>query len=124
MHERRLGMNYDVSPRTALVTGATQGIGRSPTELLLSRGYVVHGTFNSSSAQAEIMANKHPALHMHKADFRRPSAVDELLAAIQGVDFDALVNNAGIFEMDGFDNLDVDSWRAVLEVNLTAPVRL
>src|ERR1700730_16347665 len=102
-------MNYETTPRTALVTGATQGIGRSTTELLLSRGYVVHGTFNSSSVQAEIMAKQHAGLHMHKADFRRPSAVDELLAAVQGVDFDALVNNAGIFEMDGFSNWDADS---------------
>lgn len=116
-------MTVDASP-TALVTGASQGIGRAVAELLLGRGYAVHGTYNASLDDAAAMVERHPGLQMHRADLRQPQAVDELLEAIKGVRLDALVNNAGVFESDGFDAWSEATWRAVLEVNLTAPARL
>jgi len=109
---------------TFLVTGASRGIGKATAELLVSRGYTVHGTYNQSQAEAEELAGQHPNLHFHQADFTDPSAVDSLLASLKDVEFQGLVNNAGIFEMDGFDDWDFDLWRAVFEVNLIAPVRL
>jgi len=108
----------------ALVTGASRGIGRATAELLLSRGYTVHGTYNQSQAEAEKLAAKHSNLTFHQADFTDPSAVDSLLSALNGIPLHGIVNNAGIFEMDGFADWDYDLWRAVFEVNLIAPIRL
>src|ERR1700752_4301123 len=109
---------------TVLVTGASRGIGRATAELLLSRGYNVHGTYNQSKTEAEELASKYPNLSFHQADFTNPSAVDALLTKLKDIKFNGLVNNAGIFEMDGFDDWDFDLWRAVFEVNLIAPIRI
>lgn len=111
-------------PPTVLVTGASRGIGRATAELLVSRGYIVHGTYNQSKVEAEELETRHSDLHFHQADFTDPSSVDALLETLKGIEFNGLVNNAGIFEMDGFDEWDFDLWRSVFEVNLIAPVRL
>ncbi|HWM95148.1 MAG TPA: SDR family oxidoreductase [Thermoanaerobaculia bacterium] len=110
--------------KTALVTGASRGIGRATAELLLTRGYDVHGTYNQSRAEAEKLSAKYPNLHFHQADFTDPSSVDRLLSSLEGVSLQGLVNNAGIFEMDGFADWDYELWRNVFEVNLIAPARL
>lgn len=110
--------------RAVLVTGASRGIGRATAELLLSRGYTVHGTFKQSRAEAEEFASRNKELHFHQADFTDPSSVDQLLSKLAGVELHGLVNNAGIFEMDGFADWDYELWKTVFEVNLTAPVRL
>jgi 3-oxoacyl-[acyl-carrier protein] reductase len=109
---------------TYLVTGASRGIGKATAELLANRGYDVHGTYNQSKAEAEELSAKYSNLQFHQADFTDPSAVDSLLAGLKGKEFHGLVNNAGIFEMDGFDEWDFDLWRTVFEVNLIAPIRL
>jgi 3-oxoacyl-[acyl-carrier protein] reductase len=109
---------------TVLVTGASRGIGKATAELLLSRGYTVHGTYNQSRAEAEKLEAKYPNLRFHHADFTDTSSVDKLLSSLASIPLDGLVNNAGIFEMDGFAEWDYDLWRAVFEVNLIAPIRL
>lgn len=109
---------------TVVVTGASRGIGRATAELLLAEGYTVHGTFNESRAEAEELSASYPDLTMHHADFSDPAGVDQLLSALDGLDLHGLVNNAGVFEMDGFDEWDYSLWQRVLEVNLNAPLRL
>jgi 3-oxoacyl-[acyl-carrier protein] reductase len=107
-----------------LITGASRGIGRATAELLLSRGYTVHGTYNQSKTEAEELAIKYPHFHFHQADFTNPDAVDKLITSLADIQFNGIVNNAGIFEMDGFDEWNYKLWQNVFEVNLTAPVRL
>ena len=110
--------------KRVLVTGASSGIGKATTELLLDHGYIVHGTYCTKKEEAEHAAAKHSQLTMHCADFRNPSAVDDLLALLTGETLYGIVNNAGIFEMDGFGEWDYKIWKTVFEVNLNAPLRL
>lgn len=110
--------------KTVLLTGASRGIGRATAEVLLNRGYIVHGTYNQNKTEADNLAKQYSDFHTHQADFSDPSAVDRLLADLSGVEFHGLVNNAGIFEMDGFAEWDYSLWRNVFEVNLLAPLRI
>jgi len=109
---------------TVLVTGASQGIGRSTAELLCARGYTVHATFNSSRAEASELEKTHAGLTFHQADFAARDGVDTLLRALAGVRLDGIVNNAGIFVADGFEEWDCSIWQTVFDVNLTAPLRI
>lgn len=110
--------------KTAIVTGASSGIGYATAELLAQRGYEVHGTFNQRKDEAETLANKYSNLSFHQADFSIPNGVEKLLSEVKGMQFDVLVNNAGIVEADGFDDWDYGVWSTVLSVNLDAPTRL
>ena len=110
--------------RVALVTGASRGIGRATTELLLDEGYEVHGTFRSSNHEADELSRGQTKLRMHEVDLASEASIDELLAALTGQRFDAIVNNAGVFMLDGFEDWDSETWQHVLDVNLTAPARV
>lgn len=110
--------------RTILVTGASRGIGRATAELLLARGYRVHGTYNQSKEDAEQLASRNPRLKFHQADFSDPKAIERLLAELKGISFNGIVNNAGVFQMDGFGEWDINLWNAVFDVNLFAPMRI
>lgn len=109
---------------TVLVTGASQGIGRATAELLCERGYTVHATYNSSAVQATELESAHAKLTFHQADFASRDGVDKLLSALKGVRLDGIVNNAGIFAADGFEEWDYLLWRTIFDVNLTAPLRI
>jgi NAD(P)-dependent dehydrogenase (short-subunit alcohol dehydrogenase family) len=109
---------------TVLATGASRGIGRATAELLLARGYTVHGTYCKSREETETLAQRSPNVYFHQADFTDPAAVDGLLKELEGIQFQGIVNNAGIFEMDGFADWDVAVWRSIFEVNLHTPIRI
>ncbi len=110
--------------KTALVTGVSRGIGQAIALRLLADGYNVHGTYNTGRSEAEVLANEHAALTVHKADFSRTAGVKRLLTALAGEPLDAIVNNAGIFEMESLDEFSFEIWERTLEVNLTVPLRL
>lgn len=108
--------------KTALVTGASRGIGQATALKLLDRGYKVHGTFNQSEAEARELESSHENLIFHKADFADRAGTTHLIQELAGKRFDAIVNNAGIFEMEKLDDFDFNIWDQVFEVNLNAPL--
>ncbi|MGP0001327.1 MAG: SDR family NAD(P)-dependent oxidoreductase [Acetobacteraceae bacterium] len=108
--------------KTALVTGASRGIGRSTAVKLLERGYRVHGTFSQSETEARNLENTHEHLIFHRADLSNRANTIDLIRELTGVTFDTVVNNAGIFKAEDFGNFDFGLWDRVLEVNLNAPL--
>jgi len=106
--------------KTALVTGATSGIGRAMTMALAGAGYDVIALGRSQAALEKMQAVKGV----------RPLAMDltdreALSVALAGEEIDVLVNNAGIMPpVTGFDQMDQADIDACFEVNLSAPIAL
>ena len=115
---------FDLSGRTALVTGASRGLGRAMAQGLAEAGasLVLNGT--DPGRLAEAAAALRAAGHrVEEAPF---DVTDEaaIAAAFAGLDargiaVDVLVNNAGIQFRRPMVELDTADWRRVLDTNLT-----
>ena len=109
--------------KTAVVTGASRGIGHMITRRLVDLGYFVHGVYNTGESEIRSLKAEIGSMEMHKADFRRREDIQSLIDELS-FPIDALVNNAGMFEMETFSDYDLATWDDTLAVNLTAPLML
>jgi NAD(P)-dependent dehydrogenase (short-subunit alcohol dehydrogenase family) len=120
-------MRIDLTGKTALVTGSTQGIGRAIATTLADAGARVA----INGRRAEGVAATIEELQSESADrdlvpvtgdvTTAPGAA-EVLATVGDVDI--LVNNLGIFGSTPPLEIDDDEWRRYFEVNVLAAVRL
>jgi short-subunit dehydrogenase len=116
--------------RTALITGASSGIGKELTALFAQDGYNVV-LVSRRTAVLEAMAQDLAARHGITAlvlteDLRlddAPSDIYNTLAA-QSVTIDILVNNAGVGVFGEFHETDAEADLDILRVNLQAAVHL
>jgi 3-oxoacyl-[acyl-carrier protein] reductase len=123
----------ELNGKTALVTGASSGIGAA-----IARRYAQHGIrvaihYNNNRAGAEEtlaqMAVSPAGEHLLvRADVADPDQVRQLVEeAAEGLGrLDVLVNNAGVYEATPFDTSDYadwrEGWRRVLDINLLSAV--
>ncbi|WP_305782374.1 SDR family oxidoreductase [Symbioplanes lichenis] len=106
--------------RTALITGASSGIGRATAALLVARGWTVVGT---SRAPERIPPDERvPGVEYVALDVADPASVEALAGRLK--DVDALVNNAGQSHAGPLEDLPQDVLRRLFEINVFAPVRL
>jgi NAD(P)-dependent dehydrogenase (short-subunit alcohol dehydrogenase family) len=111
--------------RTAIVTGASSGIGKTTAVALAEVGYDVGITWRQDDTgmqQAVEEIRAHGArCAVRQLDLARPEdgarAVDELADELGRLD--VLVNNAGRGSQQPFLDQDLDGWRRVLDVDLT-----
>jgi gluconate 5-dehydrogenase len=116
---------FDLSGRTALVTGSSRGLGRAMAEGLAAAGAVVvlngADAGRLAAAAAEMRASGY---RVHEARFDVTNEPDVLAAFAtldaQGIAVDILVNNAGIQFRRPMVDLDTADWRRVIETNLTS----
>lgn len=113
------------SGKTAIVTGAASGIGRSTAIRLAHEGARVVATDRTADGLDSLVANLGDLDVVTVAgDISSSDTITAVVDACGGK-VDHLVNNAGI--MDSFlpvGEVDDETWDTVLAVNLTAPMRL
>ena len=106
------------NPKTAIVTGASQGIGAGLVRAFLEHGYRVVG--NSRNITKAHSLPKSPDLVLVDGDIGQPTTaakiVDSAMAHFGTID--VLVNNAGIFIVKPFTDYTVDDFQALVSTNL------
>lgn len=118
---------FDLSGKTALVTGASGGIGGAIAKALHAQGatVVLSGTRAEAleKVKAELGSRAFVAV-CNLADKESVEALPKAAEAAAGTTIDILVNNAGITRDNLFMRMKDEEWDQVLAVNLTAPFRL
>ena len=102
--------------RTALVTGATSGIGKATASALVARGYRVIGTSRRPAA-GEV-----DGVEFVPLDLESDHSIEGLADRLATVD--VLVNNAGESQSGPFEELPADALRRLFQINVFGPVRL
>jgi short-subunit dehydrogenase len=106
--------------RTALVTGASSGIGKATAAALAARGYRVLGTSRRPDALGA--GQRADGVQYLPLDLADDASIEALAAAAGPVD--VLVNNAGESQSGPFEELPVAALRRLFQVNVLGPVRL
>ncbi|MFA5539245.1 MAG: 3-oxoacyl-[acyl-carrier-protein] reductase [Gemmobacter sp.] len=117
---------FDLTGKTALVTGASGGIGAEIARALHGAGAAVGLSGTRVAPLEELAAELGDRAHVLPCDLSDPAAVEELpkaaAAALGSVDI--LVNNAGITRDGLMMRMSDADWQSVIDVNLTATFRL
>lgn len=109
--------------KTAIVTGAGSGIGRAVALKLSAQGWSVAFTGRRLSALEGTAQAAQGDTLIHAADLTDPAAVAALFEEVvtKWGRVDLLFNDAGMFPpVVPLEDLDLDTWRAVVDVNLNA----
>ncbi|PKP83889.1 MAG: 3-oxoacyl-[acyl-carrier-protein] reductase [Alphaproteobacteria bacterium HGW-Alphaproteobacteria-2] len=117
---------FDLSGKTALITGASGGIGGDIARALHARGATVGLSGTREAPLAALAAELGARAHVLPCDLADAGALADLpkRAAEAMGSLDILVNNAGITRDNLFMRMSDAEWDAVLAVNLTAAMRL
>lgn len=113
-----------MTARTALVTGASSGIGRATAQMLLDRGHRVIGTSrNPSKIPAE---DRLEGVAYRALDLTDLHAIEGFVAALgaEGFRVDILVNNAGESQSGPFEDLPIGALERLFRLNVLGPVHL
>ena len=117
---------FDLTGKTALVTGASGGIGKDIARALVQAGAVVGLSGTRREALEALAADIGGTTHILPCNLASREETDKLIpaaeAAMGGVDI--LVNNAGVTRDMLFMRLKDEDWDTVLEINLTSAFRL
>ena len=117
---------FDLTGKTALVTGASGGIGAEVARALHMGGATVALSGTRTEPLQALAAELGARAHVLACNLSDAAAVEALpkaaAEAMGGVDI--LVNNAGITRDNLFMRMSDEEWAQVLDVNLTATFRL
>ena len=118
---------FDLTGKTALVTGASGGIGGAIAKALHSQGAAVILSGTRAEALEKLKAELGARAFVAQANLSDAASVEALPKAAEaaaGAPIDILVNNAGITRDNLFMRMKDDEWDQVIQVNLTAAFRL
>jgi NAD(P)-dependent dehydrogenase (short-subunit alcohol dehydrogenase family) len=110
--------------RTALVTGASSGIGLATAKRLLDRGYRVLGTSRDPDKVPE--SARPEGLRYRALDLREKSSIDGFIGmlAAEDIHVDILVNNAGESQSGPLEEIPLSALERIFQINVLGPVHL
>ncbi|MBN8940952.1 MAG: 3-oxoacyl-[acyl-carrier-protein] reductase [Rhizobiales bacterium] len=117
---------FDLTGKTALVTGATGGIGGAVAAALHARGATVALSGTRREKLDELAAALGERTHVLPTNLSSIEEVEALVPAAEKAmgQLDILVNNAGITRDNLFIRMKDEEWDQVIAVNLSASFRL
>ena len=117
---------FDLTGKTALITGASGGIGAAIARALHGAGATVGLSGTREEPLNALAADLASRAHVLPCNLADPAAVEALpKAAIAALgSLDILVNNAGITRDQLFMRMSDEDWASVIDVNLPATMRL
>ena len=117
---------FDLTGKTALVTGATGGIGAAIARALHAKGAVVAVSGTRAEVLEALKAELGERIHVQACNLGNPAEVEKLVPAAETAmgSLDILVNNAGITRDGLAMRMKDEDWAQVIDVNLTAAFRL
>lgn len=119
-------MELGLRGRTALVTGASKGIGRAVAERLAEEGCALHLAARTKPdlerTSDQITARHQVPVTIHATDLSAGKAAESLADACP--DIDILVNNAGAIPAGTVDRVDEATWRAAWDLKVFGYVNL
>jgi 3-oxoacyl-[acyl-carrier protein] reductase len=120
-------MMFSLTGKTALITGATGGIGASVAKALHGAGAVIAISGTRATVLEELKASLGgERVHVLPCNLSSAEDVEKLVPAAEAAmgGLDILVNNAGITRDGLAMRMKDEDWQAVLDVNLTSAFRL
>jgi 3-oxoacyl-[acyl-carrier protein] reductase len=117
---------FDLTGKTALVTGASGGIGGAIARALHGAGATVTLSGTRADALDALAGELAQRVHVVAADLGDALSIDDLLKNAESAmgKIDILINNAGLTRDTLLMRMKDEDWAKVLEVNLTAGFRL
>ncbi|MBD5635173.1 MAG: SDR family NAD(P)-dependent oxidoreductase, partial [Candidatus Eremiobacteraeota bacterium] len=111
------------SPKIAIVTGASSGIGKATARKLLELGFRVHAGARRTEAMADLGAL---GAHVHHLDLTVAESIDAFVAEVlrDGDRVDVVVNNAGYGVYGAVEDVPIAEARLEFEVNVFGLARI
>lgn len=117
--------------RTAIVTGATKGIGKAVCIRLLQEGWTVLVTYANDSETATVVSAEYSKIapgrvFMLQADNSDLSSIDRIddFLMEKNLTIDAVIFNAGMTDRSDFHTIKPENWEKVFTANVHFPVFL
>lgn len=112
--------------KTVIITGASRGIGKGIALKFAENGAFVCINYSSDETAAkktlQLVKKISGQGMLYKADVSKPTDVKKMIKALleKRKNIDVLINNAGIYFRNSFEEIAPETWDKVLSVNLTS----
>lgn len=108
--------------QTAVVVGASKGIGLAAVESLVAQGFMVWGTVRDPAGEEAVTRAGGRAVRLELLDEASIAAAAQTIRTVATAGVDVLVLNAGVGQPGAVEDVPLQAWRDTFETNLFGPI--